>query len=135
MDSHRHPRMQGLYKIAGVKGQPVCFIFSDAEVKDDAFLEYINQLLMTGEIAGLFAKDELDAIVNDIRPAFRAECHGVPDTWDNLYAFFISRVRDRLHVVLCFSPVGNKFSRWAQQVRASCVDGAPLYSLGCQGSA
>jgi hypothetical protein len=41
----------------------------------------------------------------------------VPDTWDNLYSFFINRVRDRLHVVLCFSPVGKKFSRWAQQVR------------------
>jgi hypothetical protein len=26
----------------------VCFIFTDAEVKDEAFLEYINQLLMTG---------------------------------------------------------------------------------------
>lgn len=40
--------LQGLYKIAGLKGQPVCFIFTDAEVKDEAFLEYINQLLMTG---------------------------------------------------------------------------------------
>ncbi len=42
------PPWQGLYKIAGLKGQPVCFIFTDAEVKDEAFLEYINQLLMTG---------------------------------------------------------------------------------------
>lgn len=41
---------------------------------------------------------------------------GVPDTWDNLYSFFINRVRDRLHLVLCFSPVGKKFARWAQQV-------------------
>lgn len=41
---------------------------------------------------------------------------GVPDTWDNLYSFFINRVRDRLHMVLCFSPVGKKFARWAQQV-------------------
>lgn len=23
---------------------------------------------------------------------------GVPDTWDNLYNFFINRVRDRLHM-------------------------------------
>lgn len=40
---------------------------------------------------------------------------GVPDTADNLYAFFLGRVRDRLHVILCFSPVGNKFARRAQQ--------------------
>eukprot|EP00887_Chlorella_sp_A99_P001633 scaffold8.g1633.t1 len=107
--------IKGLYRIAGLKGQPVCFIFSDAEVKDEAFLEYINQLLMTGEIAGLFPKDELDALLNDLRPTFKAECPGAPDTWDDLYSFFINRVRDRLHSVLCFSPVGKKFARWAQQ--------------------
>lgn len=44
--------IKALYKIAGFKGQPVCFIFTDAEVKDEAFLEYINQILMTGEVAG-----------------------------------------------------------------------------------
>lgn len=54
----------------------VAFIFTDAEVKDEAFLEYINQLLMTGEVAGLFAKDEIDQIVNDIRPIMRAESPG-----------------------------------------------------------
>lgn len=54
----------------------VAFIFTDAEVKDEAFLEYINQLLMTGEVAGLFAKDEIDQIVNDIRPVMRTESPG-----------------------------------------------------------
>lgn len=40
---------------------------------------------------------------------------GVPDTGEAVYAFFLGRVRDRLHVVLCFSPVGARFSRRAQQ--------------------
>ena len=40
---------------------------------------------------------------------------GVPDTSEAVYAFFLGRVRDRLHVVLCFSPVGARFSRRAQQ--------------------
>lgn len=40
---------------------------------------------------------------------------GIVDTWDNLYSFFLGRVRDKLHVCLCFSPVGAKFSRRAQQ--------------------
>lgn len=44
--------IKALYKIAGFKGQPVCFLFTDAEVKEEAFLEYINQILMTGEVAG-----------------------------------------------------------------------------------
>ena len=54
----------------------MAFIFSDAEVKEEGFLEYINQLLMTGEVSGLFPKDELDAVINDIRPIYLAECPG-----------------------------------------------------------
>ena len=29
------------------------------------------------------------------------------DTWENLYNFFLRRVRDNLHVVLAMSPVGE----------------------------
>jgi dynein heavy chain, axonemal len=47
-----------------------------------------------------------------LHPKLRA---GLPDTWDNVYSYFINRVRDRLHLVLCFSPVGLRFSRWCQQ--------------------
>ena len=107
--------LKGLYKIAGLKGQKVAFIFTDAEVKEEAFLEYINQLLMTGEVAGLFPKDEQDALVNDCRPAFKKHAPaGLVDSYDNLWSFFLSRVRDNLHLCLCFSPVGDKFARRAR---------------------
>lgn len=45
-------------------------------MKEEAFLEYINQVLMTGEVAGLFPKDELDLLLNDIRPIMKAESPG-----------------------------------------------------------
>jgi len=107
--------IKSLYKMAGFKGHKVAFIFTDAEVKEEGFLEYINQILMTGEVAGLFPKDELDMIVNDIRPAMKKiEPHTI-DTWENLYAFFMGRVRNNLHVCLCFSPVGAAFARRASQ--------------------
>ena len=112
--------IKGLYKIAAVKGQPVVFIFTDAEVKDEGFLEYINQILMTGEVAGLMPKDELDVMVNDMRPIMKAaiqrgDIPAQPDTYENLYSYYLNRVRDNLHLVLCFSPVGAKFSRRAMQ--------------------
>eukprot|EP00899_Mesostigma_viride_P009796 jgi/Mesvir1/18818/Mv04309-RA.2 len=107
--------IKGMYKVAGFKGQPVAFIFTDAEVKDEAFLEYINQMLMTGEVSGLFPKDEIDMIVNDIRPVMKQVKPSEIDTYDNLHRFFLDRVRDNLHVILCFSPVGDKFSRRSQQ--------------------
>ena len=104
-----------LYRIAGLKGKKVCFIFTDADIKEEAFLEYINQLLMTGEISGLFPKDELDAIMGDMRGIMKKEAPSIVDTQENLSKFFFDRVRDNLHVCLCFSPVGPKFSQRALQ--------------------
>jgi dynein heavy chain, axonemal len=106
--------LKSLYKVAGLKGQKVCFIFTDAEVKEESFLEFINQILMTGEVAGLFPKDELDMIVNDMRPVAKKLFPEMIDTWDNLYALFLSRVRDNLHTCLCFSPVGDAFATRAR---------------------
>jgi len=102
--------IKNLYKTSGLKGQPVTFIFTDAEVKDEAFLEYINQILSTGEVSGVFAKDELDAIVSDMRPIAKKQYKGFVDTTDNLQKFFYDRVRNMLHVVLCMSPVGDKLA-------------------------
>jgi len=106
--------LKALYKVAGLKGQKVAFIFTDAEVKEESFLEFINQILMTGEVAGLFPKDELDMIVNDMRAVAKRECPEMPDTWENLYQLFLGRVRDNLHTCLCFSPVGDKFATRAR---------------------
>ena len=104
-----------LFRKAGVGGEGVTFIMTDAEVKEEGFLEHINNLLGTGEIPGLFPKDEIEAIVGDMRPVAKKEAgKGFIDTSDNLYKFFVDRVRDNLHVCLCFSPIGEKFRNRAR---------------------
>ncbi len=45
-------------------------------MKEESFLEYINQLVMTGEVAGLFPKEEMDALLNDVRGVFKKESPG-----------------------------------------------------------
>lgn len=51
----------------------------------------------------------LDEIVNELIPIMKKnEPKRIP-TQDNLYDYFISRARKYLHIVLCFSPVGEKF--------------------------
>jgi len=50
--------------------------YRDADVKEESFLEYINQLVMTGEVAGLFPKEEMDALLNDVRGVFKKENPG-----------------------------------------------------------
>ncbi|XP_066532241.1 dynein axonemal heavy chain 8-like isoform X2 [Hoplias malabaricus] len=98
-----------LFKTAGADGKGITFIFTDNEIKDEAFLEYLNNVLSSGEVPNLFTRDELDEITQNLISVMKKELPRVPPTFDNLYDFFISRAKKNLHVVLCFSPVGEKF--------------------------
>ncbi|CAK6984902.1 dynein axonemal heavy chain 5-like%2C partial, partial [Scomber scombrus] len=69
----------------------------------------MNNVLASGEVSNLFARDELDDITQDLIPVMKRQHPRRPPTPENLYDFFLSRVRSNLHVVLCFSPVGEKF--------------------------
>lgn len=97
--------MKTLYKVAGAQGNGMTFIFTDNEIKEETFLESINNILSSGEIANLFAKDELDEIQSGLIPVMKKLAPKRPPTNDNLYDFFLTRARQNLHVVLCFSPV------------------------------
>lgn len=98
-----------MYKVTGAQGKSLTFIFTDNEIKEEGFLGFINNILTSGEITNLFQKDEIISISSDLRPALKKARPWVTDTIENLWQFFIDRVKANLHVVLCFSPVGDKF--------------------------
>ena len=74
---------------------------------NEKFLIYVNDLLSTGNIPGLFADDERTQVITQLRSLVKQE--GLVDTDENVWDYFIARVKRNLHVVLCFSPVGNTF--------------------------
>lgn len=50
------PACRALYKKCGQEGKPATFILTEAEMKDETFLEIMNSFLMTGEVPNLFPK-------------------------------------------------------------------------------
>lgn len=99
--------LKKLYRTAGIDGEPVVFLFSDTQIVTESFLEDINNMLNSGEVPGMFAQDEKDRLVNDIRDWVGSQ--GGNTSKDGCYAAFVNRVRDNLHIVLTMSPVGEAF--------------------------
>ncbi|CAK0838245.1 unnamed protein product [Prorocentrum cordatum] len=100
--------LQEFYKKAAVKpGTPHAFLMTDGQIADERFLVFINDMLSSGNIPDLFAREEYDAIFGSVRNLAKAQ--GYSDDREGLFAFFIDKVRKNLHFILCHSPVGDTF--------------------------
>ncbi|XP_063229306.1 dynein axonemal heavy chain 10 [Bacillus rossius redtenbacheri] len=97
--------LKKLYYQLGVERKPTAFLFTDAQIVEDGFLELINNILTAGMVPALFAEDEKDQIVGDVRSA--AVEAGTSVTKDAVWQFFIDTCTDNLHVVLAMSPMGD----------------------------
>ena len=82
--------------------------FDGTQIKDEAFVEDINNILNAGEVPNMFPNDEKSAVIEMVRPI--AAKQGLKlETPLELWAFFTKRCREMLHVSLCFSPIGGAF--------------------------
>lgn len=101
-----HEDLKKLMSKSGVEGKNVSFIFPDQHMIFDSFLEDINSLINSGEVSGIFSEEELESILEALRPEVVDKLK-IEDTKENIYSEFVKRVRDYLHIVLCTSPVGT----------------------------
>jgi len=100
--------LRKMYIRAGDKGEGLIFLFTDTQIVNERFLVYINDLLSSGNIPDLFPPEDVDEIAQGLRTKVKAA--GIMDTsTPSCWRYFISQVRKNLHVVLCFSPVGEAF--------------------------
>jgi len=95
----------GYYTKAGLKDEQITFMMTDSQITDEKFLVFINDLLASGNIPDLFPPDDKENIINGVRNEVKAA--GIVDTNDNCYDYFLMKVKANLHMVLCFSPVGD----------------------------
>lgn len=63
------------------------------QIKEECFLEDVNNVLQSGEVPNLYGKDEIPQVLDGIRkPAKQA---GVDETTDALWSFFVDRYTPR----------------------------------------
>ena len=101
--------LKNLFRTTGISGTGTTFLFTDQDIKEESFLESINNILAGGMISAMFSKEELSEIVAELIPVMKRECPKVQPTADNVVQWFLDRIKNNLHIVLCFSPVGEKF--------------------------
>ncbi len=98
-------------RLAGAQGQPTVFLITDSQIKEEGFLEDIDSLLNTGEVPNLFAPDERGEITELVASAAQAQAEDKNTEFTSLalFAFFVNRCKDNLHIVIAFSPIGDAF--------------------------
>ena len=59
--------LKNMLRLSGGENRDVVFLFSDAQIKDEAFIEDINNLLNAGEIPNAFPMDEKAQVLEMVR--------------------------------------------------------------------
>jgi len=104
---------QMMLSVAKSGGKGMVFLFSDTQIVKEGFLEDVNNILNTGEVPNLFAPDELEQVIGLMRPVAKAA--GRPETKDAIWQYFVQVIRENMHIVLAFSPIGEGFRARCRQ--------------------
>ncbi|XP_046433182.1 dynein axonemal heavy chain 2 [Neodiprion fabricii] len=105
--------LKTLYALVGVENKSTSFLFNDTQVSEEQFLDIINNMLSTGEVANLYKSDEMENIKSRLsKEAIKA---GYLPTTEAVYLYLIERVRANMHIILCMSPIGSAFRNRLRQ--------------------
>ena len=80
----------------------------------DQHVYFVHTLSALHIDAGLFNDDEKNKLLEDARSGLMAQ--GIPAEPGPLWRAFVERVRAKLHILLCMSPVGETFRLRCRQL-------------------
>ncbi|KAL6436551.1 hypothetical protein ACFW04_004787 [Cataglyphis niger] len=101
---------------AGLRNQPIVFLFSDTQIKDDFMLEDMNNILNSGDVPNIYQTDEIDKIYQAMRAPVQEA--GLQINRSNLFSTYLKRIRNNLHIIIAMSPIGDIFRARIRQFPA-----------------
>uniref|UniRef100_A0A3Q3E3F5 Dynein axonemal heavy chain 10 n=1 Tax=Labrus bergylta TaxID=56723 RepID=A0A3Q3E3F5_9LABR len=104
-ESNLRDDLKTLYLKLGIENKKTVFLFTDAHVAEEGFLELINNMLTSGIVPALFPDDEKESVLNQLRE--EALNMGSGPSKESIWQYFVNKSANNLHIVLGMSPVGD----------------------------
>lgn len=96
----------------GVEFNDTIFLLNDTQIVLETFVEDVNNILNNGEIPNLFnAAEDMQNVLDGIKDATKGQQNVKTFQDADYFDYFIERCKQKLHVVLTFSPIGEAFRR------------------------
>ncbi|XP_021113288.1 dynein heavy chain 10, axonemal isoform X5 [Heterocephalus glaber] len=97
--------LKSLYLKLGIENKTMIFLFTDAHVAEEGFLELINNMLTSGIVPALFPEEEKEGILSQLMQ--EASKHGMGPAKESVWQYFVNKSANNLHIILGMSPVGD----------------------------
>ncbi|CAB3257079.1 unnamed protein product [Arctia plantaginis] len=94
---------------SGGLNKDTTFLFTENQIKEELFIQNLDSLLNSGEVPSLYGLDEQQEIIELVRLAAQGGNRNLDINPLQILSFFVGRCKAKLHVVLCFSPIGSSF--------------------------
>ena len=89
-------------KVTKPPGETRTLMATDAQLSNEVVLIYLNEILNSGYVSGIMPKLDLDQHLQTLKT--EAKTSGFTDS---LYLYFVEKIKKKLHICLCMSPVGD----------------------------
>lgn len=100
-----YAELKTILAVAGVENESVVLYIEDHQMSLSVVLESVNSLLSSGEVPGLYKHEELAPLLEPLREEMQ-DVGG----FRTPYEFFISRIRNNLHIALGMDPMNPSFT-------------------------
>lgn len=104
-----HDDIKLILRESGGLNKDTTFLFTESQIKEEVFIQNLDSLLNSGEVPNLYGLDEKQEILELVRLAAQGGNRNLDISPLQILSFFIGRCKTKLHIVLCFSPIGSSF--------------------------